>query len=337
MSIRLSTVNFTQNQITTGAQQLSSLSVLGNILTDGDLMISTNKFTVTATTGNVATQGTLSVGGATTLVGTTGISGDFYVNTNKFIVNAATGDVTIGGTLSVASGFALSSISVAIISTNELYTNNIVLDTNKFIVSGSTGNTQIAGTLSVGGAMTVLGMLSANGGINIDTGRFTVDGANTGNVTTQGTLSVGGATTLVGNTGVTGTLSVGGAMTVLGMLSANGGINIDTGKFTVDGANTGNVATQGTLQFLSSNGLGYLEFRMDGGQYTGGGTSGTYTIPFTRRFPTAPYVIATPLSDTTSARVVWIRTTTISNFTCQVEDTAGGTVNTAYINWIAFG
>ncbi len=312
MSIRLSSVQFTQNNIIQGVQTLSSVN------TSGDLTVSTNKFVVTATTGNTQTAGTLSVGGATTLIGNVGVSGDFRVSTDKFIVNALTGDVTVGGGLSVLGGFVLSSVSVATVSTNVVYTNNIVLDTNKFIVSATTGNTQVAGTLSVGGATTLIGNVGISGNLRISTDNFIVTAA-------------------TGNTTIAGTLSVGGAVTINGVLSANGGINVDSAKFTVDGANTGNIATQGTLQFLSSNGSGYSAFRMDCGQYTGGGTTGTYTIPFTQRFPSVPYVVATPLSDTATARVVWIRTVTLSNFTAQVENTAGATVNDAYINWIAFG
>jgi len=65
----------------------------------------------------------------------------------------------------------------------------LTMDTNKFTVADTTGNTAIAGTLAVTGATTMTGALTANGGV---TGDLTgnVTGDLTGNVTSTGTSSL---------------------------------------------------------------------------------------------------------------------------------------------------
>ena len=98
----------------------------------------------------------------------------------------------------------------------------IAVDTNAFTVADSSGNTAIAGTLNVTGITTLTGALNANGGIAVDTNSFTVAGDGTGNTVVAGTF------------------------TASGVVNANGGIAVDTDKFTVaDG--TGNTAIAGTL------------------------------------------------------------------------------------------
>jgi hypothetical protein len=81
------------------------------------LAVNTNKFTVTAASGDTAVAGTLSA------------VGDFAINTNKFTVTAASGNVSSAGTLNVAG--------------------NLNVNTSKFNVVASTGNTSISGTLTV--------------------------------------------------------------------------------------------------------------------------------------------------------------------------------------------
>lgn len=55
----------------------------------GDLKVNTNKFVVTAASGNTAVAGTLNA------------TGDFKVNTNKFTVTASSGNTVIAGTLNL--------------------------------------------------------------------------------------------------------------------------------------------------------------------------------------------------------------------------------------------
>jgi len=90
----------------------------------------------------------------------------------------------------------------------------------------------------------VSGLASLDGGIDTD-GAFTVANT-TGNVVTTGTLAVTGASTLTGNTTVGGTFGATGVSTLTGLVNANGGIAVDTNKFTVaDGS--GNTVIAGTL------------------------------------------------------------------------------------------
>jgi hypothetical protein len=134
--------------LTSGAVKVGTgLTVAGNTtlvgtLTGGsasDIAINTNKFTVTASSGNTAIAGTLGVTGLTTLTGglAGGSTSDITINTNKFTVAAATGNTAVAGTL------------------------------------GVTGNT------TVGGTLTVTGLASFPGGVSVTgterfTGRFDV-------------------------------------------------------------------------------------------------------------------------------------------------------------------
>ena len=65
-------------------------------------------------------------------------------------------------------------------------------------------------------------MANLDGGIAVDTNKFTVDGGGTGNTVVAGT------STLTGNTTVGGTFGVTGVSTLTGALTANTGITVDT-------------------------------------------------------------------------------------------------------------
>jgi hypothetical protein len=103
----------------------------------------------------------------------------------------------------------------------------LTMDTNKFTVADTTGNTAIGGTLDVTGVTTLTGLVNANGGIAVDTNAFTV--ADT-----------------TGNTAIAGTLAVTGATTLTGALAANGGLTVDSTAFVVADT-TGNTSIGGTL------------------------------------------------------------------------------------------
>ena len=73
-----------------------------------------------------------------------------------------------------------------------------------------TGDTSVAGALGVSGASTVAGITASglanlDGGIAVDTNKFTVDGSGTGNTVVAGTSTLTGNTSVVGNLAVTGT------------------------------------------------------------------------------------------------------------------------------------
>lgn len=65
----------------------TTLSLSSTLAATGNFSINTNKFNVTASSGN------------TTAAGTLGVTGDFAVNTNKFTVTASSGNTVAAGTL----------------------------------------------------------------------------------------------------------------------------------------------------------------------------------------------------------------------------------------------
>ena len=209
----------------TGASTLAALSATtgtfsSTLSATGDFAINSNKFNVTASSGNTTIAGTLGVTGATSLsstlgvtgaatfssttshVGaatfssTVGITGDVSVNTNKFVVTASSGNTAIAGTLGVSGATTLSSTlgvtgaatlsstlgvtGAATFSSTVSSLGDFSVATNKFTVASSTGNTSIAGTLGV------------TGDVSVNTNKFNVTAAS-GNTSIAGTLSVTGA------------------------------------------------------------------------------------------------------------------------------------------------
>ena len=140
--------------------------------------------------------------------------------------------------------------------------------TSPVVTGGTIDNTPIGGTtpntgafttinassnVTIGGSQTTTGLTNSNGGIAVDTDKFTV--ATSGNTITKGTLTVSGtgATTLGGALDVTGLTTTAG-ITASGLLNANAGIAVDTDKFTVADT-SGNVSTKGTLSVESTTTL----------------------------------------------------------------------------------
>ncbi|MFH1846804.1 MAG: hypothetical protein ABH869_04530, partial [Candidatus Omnitrophota bacterium] len=85
----------------------------------------------------------------------------------------------------------------------------LTMDTDKFTVADATGNTAIAGTLTATGATAL------NGGLTMDTDKFTVADT-TGNTAIAGTLGVTGNTTLTADLAVNGGNINFGAATTIG-------------------------------------------------------------------------------------------------------------------------
>ena len=117
----------------------------------------------------------------------------------------------------------------------------LTMDTNKFTVADGSGNTAIAGTLTTTGATAL------DGGLTMDTNKFTV-ADDSGNTAIAGTFDATGDTKLGAALGITGTL------TTTGATALDGGLTMDTNKFTVaDGS--GNTAIAGTLTTTSATSL----------------------------------------------------------------------------------
>ena len=88
------------------------------------------------------------------------------------------------------------------------------------------------------GALTVAGVTALNGGLTMDSNKFTVADTS-GNVATAGTLAVTGTSALTGNVtaggtlAVTGNTTVGGTLVPTGVLTADAGVVVD--NITIDG------------------------------------------------------------------------------------------------------
>lgn len=122
-----STTNVTIGSSTSGATGTATINnattaIAGILNLAGNLAIATNKFNVTAASGNTAIAGTL------------GVASDLAVATNKFTVAAVSGNTAVAGTIGV--------------------TGDVSVNTNKFNITAANGNTTIAGTLGVTGATT---------------------------------------------------------------------------------------------------------------------------------------------------------------------------------------
>jgi hypothetical protein len=108
----------------------------------------------------------------------------------------------------------------------------IAVNTDKFTVAETTGNTAIAGNLQVSGP------ISANGGMDV------LSSLTAGSLSLTGGIAVDTDKFTVADT--TGNTAIAGTLGVTGLVSADGGIAVDTDKFTVADA-TGNVTTKGNV------------------------------------------------------------------------------------------
>lgn len=111
----------------------TTLALSSTLDAAGDFSVATNKFNVTAASGNTA------------IAGTANVVGDLSVATNKFNVTAASGNVAVAGTANVVGNFSIA--------------------TNKFNVTAASGNTTVAGTLGVTGITALTGGTSNGGGL----------------------------------------------------------------------------------------------------------------------------------------------------------------------------
>ena len=198
-----------------------------------------------AATGNIQTNGTLTVDGLATL------NAGIAVDTNKFTVADTTGNVSTAGTLGVTGISTLGIINVSGLASLDA---GIDVD-GAFTVADTSGNVVTSGTLGVTGVST-LGVINASGlasldaGIDVD-GAFTVSNSS-GNIATSGTLGVTGLSTL-------------GIINASGLASLNGGIAVDA-NFTVNGTSgatvigsTLNVTGTSTLVAINASGLASLD------------------------------------------------------------------------------
>ena len=163
-------VNTNKFNITAASGNTTIAGTLGVL---SNLAINTNKFNVAALSGNTTIAGTLGVTGATTLTGLFTTNGDLHVGASKVTMLSATGNTAIAGTLSVAgitslaitSTTSLNASGACLFSSTLGVTGDVAINTNKFNITAASGNTSIAGTLGVAGTTTLSSSLISTVGI----------------------------------------------------------------------------------------------------------------------------------------------------------------------------
>merc|ERR1711959_48971 len=235
---------------------------------------STNKFTVTANTGNTAINADLNNWGA--LTGTTlaadaiGIGGSNFQVANNGDVQVA-GVITLDGAPTWTGGDPV--ISGGVSTTTD--------GSTKTFEVAAAGDTSITGSLTVTAGATLTGVtsLAAGGSLTVKDSAevttnpvdiFTVSGSS-GDTNFKGITTVKGdfavntnkftVAASTGNTEVKGTLGVGGAITAkaaatLGSLVVKGDLAVMTNKFTVTAADGNTLVTTPTATYCASSGYG---------------------------------------------------------------------------------
>lgn len=270
---------------------ITSPTLAGTVAITGDVAVNTNKFNITATTGNTAIAGTLVVSSAITAS---------YASA-MVVINATTGNPSLAfqqastQTALIASGAAdeidfLNHLGVSMgswIAGAVAFAGNLTINTNKFTVAGSTGNTLVAGTLdatgnfavatnkftvaAASGNTLVAGTLDATGSFAVATSKFTVAAA-TGNTLVAGTLSV--TSDVAVNTNKFTIAASSGNTVVAGTLGVTSNFLVNTNKFVVT-ASSGDTTIGGIPKFAGSNSTGAVTANL--GTVSPGSASAPYT------------------------------------------------------------
>jgi len=198
----------------------------------------------------------LSVSGQSTLTGNAYFAAGQTIAADQSIDGAGALSITSGGEFTLISagavGVTADAEDISLTMGDDIGAYEVAfLDSALIRVAGidSSGNADFDGTLSAGGAFSAAGLASLNGGIAVDTDKFTVADA-TGNTAISGTLDVIGVSQLATGGGAT---SAGGVFSAAGLASLNGGIAVDTDRFTVADT-TGNTTIAGTLDVTGAIG-----------------------------------------------------------------------------------
>jgi hypothetical protein len=244
----------------------------------GGITVTPTKFTIDGSTGNTATEGTLSVVGTSSFTGDM-TAGDISANDIDANTVGTISDVTVGGNLSVTgtSTFTGDVGAVNVNISNDLtVTGDVsVTGTSSFTGDMTAGNIDAStldttGDVSIGGDLTVTGTSSF-------TGDMTAGNIDASTLDTTGDVSVGGNTSLTGTLAVTGTSSFTGDMTA-------GNIDASTLDTTGDVSIGGDLSVTGTSSFTGDMTAGNIDastLDTTGDVSVGGNTSLTGTLAVT--------------------------------------------------------
>ena len=202
---------------------------------------------------NVKSKGNVTLDAGKTLTSPTITDSTLTINTGN-ITGGVTGTfsstVQAGGLYSTA-GATVDGASVlnSTLSVTGLTSLNggLQMDTNKFTVANTTGDTVIAGTTQIAG------LTSLNGGLQMDTNKFTVANT-TGNTHIAGDLNVDGLTTLNGTT-IDGDLDLNGSADISTNLSVHGDVTLGDAS-TDDVTVTGSLASDITIKTTNTYDIG---------------------------------------------------------------------------------
>lgn len=234
----------------TGTLNTNGIANTGTISSTGNITAG-NNITLNAATGNIAAT-------SLNTTGTANVGGDFSVNTDKFTVSAATGNTAVGGNLNVTGATTLTGLLTAngggavnggfsaysgTATGNNLFvdgtssrlvsangSNSVAVSNSGNVVTGPTTVTGVTNINTTGTAATNIGNNTAATTVNLTGGASSVAVSNANIALTNGTGSASIANNAV-SMGVTngGSFSANAASATI---QANGGVSTGTAPLT---------------------------------------------------------------------------------------------------------
>jgi len=200
--------------VTPAAGSFTTLSASSTLGITGNFAVNTNKFSVTASSGNTSVAGTLGVTGVSTLAGVLGTSYDAATSTGLTIGGANATSLTLTPNTTVSGTLAVTGAQT---STGAIYANGgIDRSTAAGLAIGATNANAVTITpaTTITGILTQTGRLNANGGIDTTTAIPLTLGS-----TTATAVNITPPTNITGATAITGALTLGSTLVSPGTAS----------------------------------------------------------------------------------------------------------------------